>query len=112
MLESNRNRTFFTKLLETIKATRLESKYSKEKILALYASNAPMGGNVVGLDAASWRYFGRSAEELTWAESATLAVLPNAPRLIHPSRNRRDLKLKRNRLLTQLFQSKKSLSNI
>ena len=52
-------RTVFEKLIEIILATRLEIKYSKSSILALYAANAPFGGNVVGLDAASWRYFGR-----------------------------------------------------
>ena len=80
----NQQRTYFEKLKEIILSTRLELKFSKEKILALYASNAPFGGNVVGLDVASWRYFGRSPNQLSWSESATLAVLPNAPSLIYP----------------------------
>ena len=62
----------------------LELSYSKKEILAMYLSNAPFGGNVVGLDAASWRFYNRSADELSWAEAATLAVLPNAPSLIFP----------------------------
>lgn len=107
LAEKNKNRTFITKLFEIIKATRLESKYTKGEILSFYASNAPMGGNVVGLEAASWRYFGRSAENLSWAESALLAVLPNAPGLIHPGRNRKELLEKRNRLLKRLFISNK-----
>ena len=82
-----------------ILATRLEAKYSKDEVLALYASNAPMGGNIVGLDAASWRYFGRDAHELSWAEVSMLAVLPNAPSLIHLGKNRGKLFAKRNRLL-------------
>lgn len=93
---------FWDKLVETIKATRLECSYSKKEILALYASYAPFGGNVVGLDAASWRYFGKPKEMLTWGEAATLAVLPNAPALIHPGRNRNALKNKRDRLLNVL----------
>ena len=72
-------------------ATRLEFRASKEKILSYYSSNAPFGGNVVGLDAASWRYFNRDANELSWAESATLAVLPNAPSLIYPGKNQERL---------------------
>ncbi|RMG63298.1 MAG: penicillin-binding protein 1C, partial [Bacteroidetes bacterium] len=59
-------------------------------------------GNVVGLETAAWKYFGRAATELSWAESATLAVLPNAPALIHPGRNREALLIKRNRLLDRL----------
>lgn len=63
------------------------------------------GGNVVGIEATAWRYFGRSASELSWAESATLAVLPNSPALIHPGRNRKQLKAKRDRLLATLKES-------
>lgn len=102
MSREGKNRTIGNKLIETVLATRLEFRYSKESILALYASNAPFGGNVVGIEAASWRYFGRPAEELSWAEAATLAVLPNAPALIHISKNRDILKLKRDNLLHKL----------
>ncbi len=98
-----KRRTYFEKFIETILATRLELRHSKSKILALYGSNAPFGGNVVGLDMASWRYFGRSPSELSWAESATLAVLPNAPSLIYPGKNQERLLIKRNRLLKKLF---------
>ena len=90
------------KMLEAVMATRLELRHSKRKILLLYASNAPFGGNVVGLEAAAWRYFGRNASDLSWAESAMLAVLPNAPALIHPGRNRERLLEKRNFLLDKL----------
>ena len=97
-------RTYFEKLKEIILATRLEFRHSKEDILAFYTSNAPFGGNVVGLDAASWRYFNRSANDLSWAESATLAVLPNAPSLIYPGKNQERLLKKRNTLLKKLFE--------
>jgi penicillin-binding protein 1C len=95
-------RTLLEKMLEMILALRLECGFTKHEILKLYASHAPFGGNVVGLDAAAWRYYGRSAHKLSWAECATLAVLPNAPALIHPGRNRDALMLKRNRLLDYL----------
>ncbi len=101
-LARNRQRTFAEKLIEMVWATRLEFRYSKEKILALYASHAPFGGNVVGLDAAAWRYFGHPADQLSWAEAATLAVLPNAPAMIHLSKSRDRLMQKRNRLLARL----------
>ncbi|ULC59606.1 penicillin-binding protein 1C [Flaviramulus sp. BrNp1-15] len=96
-------RTYFEKIKEIILATRLELRTSKDKILSYYSSNAPFGGNVVGLDAASWRYFNRNATELSWAESATLAVLPNAPSLIYPGKNQERLLVKRNRLLNKLL---------
>ena len=83
-------------------ATRLEFRASKEKIITFWASNAPYGGNVVGLDAASWRYFNRKPSELSWSETATLAVLPNAPNLIYPGKNQDRLLAKRNRLLKKL----------
>lgn len=95
-------RTFPQKLIETAWAFALEIRYSKAELLALYAANAPFGGNVVGVETAAWRYFGRHASDLSWAESATLAVLPNAPRLIHPGRNRDALKAKRDGLLALL----------
>lgn len=96
------DRTIIEKLFESVLATRLQFRYSKKEILSLYASHAPFGGNVVGLEAACWRYFGREPKELSWAEAAMLAVLPNSPALIHPGKNRDQLTEKRNRLLLRL----------
>lgn len=105
-LARNESRTFGEKAIEMIWATRLEFRASKEEILSMYVSHAPFGGNVVGLDAAAWRYFGHSADDLSWAESAMLAVLPNAPAMIHLSKGRKTLLAKRNRLLKQLLDQK------
>jgi penicillin-binding protein 1C len=91
------------KLLEMLMATRLEFENSKNRVLALYISHAPYGGNVVGADAAAWRYFGTSSDRLSWAEAATLAILPNSPALVHPGRNRKVLIEKRDRLLKRLY---------
>lgn len=102
MARAKGSRSVWQKLIEMIQATRLEWTYSKDEILSLYAANAPFGGNVVGLEAASWRYFAKRPDLLTWAEAATLAVLPNSPGLIHPGRNRDALEAKRNRLLDRL----------
>lgn len=104
LMRKNKSRNIFQKTIEAIMATRLEWRLNKEGIMAYYASNAPMGGNVVGLDAAAWRYFGRTPDQLSWAESATLAVLPNAPSLIFPGKNQKRLLNKRNRLLKQLYE--------
>lgn len=98
-----KERTLRQKMIEAVLATRLELRYSKERILALYVSHAPFGGNVVGIEAAAWRYYGKPADELSWGETATLAVLPNSPADIYPGRNRESLLNKRNRLLHKMF---------
>jgi penicillin-binding protein 1C len=102
----NNKRTYFEKGIELVLATRLEFRHSKEKIIQLYAAHAPFGGNVVGLEMASWRYFGVQSYQLSWAESATLAVLPNAPSLIYPGKNQIKLMRKRNALLLKLYREK------
>lgn len=101
------SRNIFQKALEVILASRLELAYSKDEILAMYASHAPFGGNVVGLEAACWRYFGRNPNSVSWGEAALLAVLPNAPSLIHPGKNRERLKTKRDNLLDILLREGK-----
>lgn len=101
-----KKRSYFEKFIEMVLATRLEFRHSKDAILGLYAAHAPYGGNVVGLEMASWRYFGVQPHQLSWAETATLAVLPNAPSLIYPGKNQKHLLAKRNRLLKKLFEEK------
>jgi penicillin-binding protein 1C len=103
-IRNRSQRSLIDKLIETAMAMRIEQRYSKQEILKVYAANAPFGGNVVGLEAAAWRYFGRSAHRLSWAETCTLAVLPNSPSLIHPGRNRVRLQAKRDRLLRKLHE--------
>ena len=100
------SRTFFEKFIEMILSIRLEMSKSKESIMKLYTSHAPFGGNVVGLDAASWRYYKRSPFQLSWGEITTLAVLPNAPSLIYPGKNHKLLLEKRNKLLDKLLEHK------
>ena len=102
MARGNQHRTIGQKIIECMWAVGIEIKYSKDEILNLYASHAPMGGNTEGVDAAAWRYFGKDASQLSCAENAMLAVLPNSPALIHISRNRDKLLQKRNALLVKL----------
>jgi penicillin-binding protein 1C len=99
-------RNIWNKVYEMLLSVRIECGFSKNEIINLYAAHAPFGGNVVGLEAASWRYFNRPAYLLTWAEAASLAILPNAPSIIHPSKNRSWLLHKRNQLLDQLLVEK------
>jgi len=105
LMRKNKKRTIGEKLIEIFKSFRLELTHSKAEILALYASHAPFGGNTVGLDAAAWRYFGIYPENLSWAEAATLAILPNSPALIYPGKNQARLLQKRDRLLERLYKS-------
>ena len=102
--QDNPPRTFLQKFKEIILSTRLELGYSKKEILNLYAANAPFGSNVVGIEAASWRFFGRPSKDLSWSESALLAVLPNAPSLLYPGKNENKLLEKRNRLLHKMME--------
>ncbi|RRO24411.1 penicillin-binding protein 1C [Flavobacteriaceae bacterium 14752] len=102
----NQSRTYTEKLIELFLATRIEVEFSKDDILNFYASYAPFGGNVVGLETAAWRYFNRPAKDLSWSQSAALAVLPNAPSLVFPGKNENILKAKRNRLLKKLVENK------
>jgi penicillin-binding protein 1C len=102
LARGGRRRTVGQKIVEAAWALHIETTTSKSRILRLWASHAPFGGNVVGIEAAAWRWFGRSPWQLSWAESAMLAVLPNSPAMIHPGRNRDALVAKRNRLLETL----------
>ncbi|MFZ0391947.1 MAG: penicillin-binding protein 1C [Calditrichia bacterium] len=102
-LRQKNPRTFFNKAKEMLLALRLECHYSKKEILRLYLDHAPFGGNIIGFRTAAWRYFGKKESELTWGEAAALAVLPNAPGRIAPTRNAPALLQKRNALLQRLF---------
>lgn len=102
MALGNKKRTYSQKCIEILKSLRVEFMYSKASIFKLYANHAPFGGNIVGLHAASWRYFSKEPHQLSWAEAATLAVLPNNPKKIFPGKNNAELLLKRNKLLDKL----------
>ncbi len=109
LARKNKPRTYGEKFLEVILAMRMELHYSKRSILNLYAAHAPFGGNVVGIDAAAWRYFHTTPDQLTWSEAATLAVLPNSPAMIHPGKARERLLDKRDDLLFRLTTPKSYL---
>jgi penicillin-binding protein 1C len=100
-----KQRNLSNKVAEALLALRIEASFSKDEILAMYAAHAPFGGNVVGLEAAAWRYFGRDPDTLSWAEAATLAVLPNNPSLVRLNRNRERLRARRDFLLRSLHRA-------
>jgi penicillin-binding protein 1C len=100
----NRPRTYGEKFIEMLSALKLELFRTKKKILQMYVANAPFGGNTVGLEAASWRYTGKSSADLTWAEAAALAILPNSPALVFPGKNQEILRARRDELLNRLHE--------
>jgi penicillin-binding protein 1C len=102
----NKPRSYSEKLIEMLSALKLELFRSKKNILHLYTSNAPFGGNTVGLEAAAWRYTGKSSADITWAEAAALAMLPNSPALVYPGKNQEILKRRRDALLKRLHERK------
>jgi len=75
------------KLRQSVRAVQLELHLSKDEILALYLNHAPFGGTLQGVEAAAWAYLGKSARELSHAEAALLAVLPQAPSRLRPDRH-------------------------
>ncbi|MCR9249268.1 MAG: penicillin-binding protein 1C [bacterium] len=102
-MQSNYPRTYLNKIKEILRAIKIETRYSKEDILKEYLNNAPYGSNVRGYTAASFKYFGKKPSQLTWGEASTLAVLPNAPGIIFPTKNTSELEEKRNQLLKSLL---------
>ena len=100
----NKPRTYGEKFIEMLSALKLELFRPKKAILLMYAANAPFGGNIVGLEAAAWRYTGKSSADLTWAEAAALAILPNSPAFVFPGRNQEILKTRRDDLLKRLHE--------
>jgi penicillin-binding protein 1C len=79
-------RTPLGKLKQAVRAAQLEARLSKREILTLYLNLAPFGGNIEGVEAASWAWLGKPARRLSHAEAALLAVLPQAPSRLRPDR--------------------------
>jgi penicillin-binding protein 1C len=73
---------------QALYAIRLERQLSKDEILSAYLAEAPYGGRIIGAEAASQQYFGVSASQLSWAQAAYLAALPQRPTAFNPKRDR------------------------
>ena len=86
-LAEPRPRTLRTKLIEAVKAIDLEQRQDKQAILGQYLNRAPFGGTLHGIEAAARSYFDKSAADLTLAEAALLAGLPQAPSRLRPDRH-------------------------
>ena len=92
----------FGKLCQMVRAFQLEMNHSKIEILNYYLNHAPFGGPVEGVQAASFVYLGKSATELSHAEAALLAVLPQAPSKLRPDRNPQRASVARNKVLKRM----------
>ena len=86
-LRMNHPRTYAGKAVEAFRALQIEAAHKKERILEEWLNRAPFGGNLVGIEAASRAWLGKSAGECSLAESALLIGLPNAPERLRPDRH-------------------------
>jgi len=103
-LMETKERTLKSKLIEILKAFQLEKKYSKKELLEIYLNMVPMGGNVEGIGAASYLYFGKPARDLSLGEGALLIGLPKSPNRYRPDRNNLHAKKQRNRVLRRIHE--------
>lgn len=95
-------RTFTNKLVELFRALQLELQFSKDEILTLYFNLASYGGNLVGVGAASYFYFNKPANRLSWGEAALLAALPNSPNTLRPDADQPAARAARDKILRLL----------
>ena len=101
-----KERNIFNKYIEIIQAIKIDKFFEKDEILRMYLNNVPYGGNIVGYKTASYMYFQKKPDELTWGESTLLAVLPNSPGLMNVEKNQNKLLKKRDFLLKKLYDKK------
>lgn len=98
-----REKTFTRKFKEIVLSMQLERKYSKDEILQLYLNEIPYGSNAYGIEAASQTFFGKDAKDLTLAESAYIAALPQAPTYYSPYGPHKEDLVNRARTVLQLM---------
>ncbi|WP_163835490.1 penicillin-binding protein 1C [Spartinivicinus ruber] len=97
-------RSITGKLKQIFRALQLEWYLTKDEILTIYLNNAPFGGTVIGVEAASYAYLGKSSQYLSDAEAALLTVLPQAPSWFRPDRHPKRAEIARNKVLDRLTQ--------
>lgn len=93
-------RTIKSKIVEILRALQLEMRYSKDELLTFYFNLAPYGGNIEGIGAAAYFYFGKNPDELTPAQAALLTAIPNSPNSFRPRENMADCYDLRGRVLS------------
>jgi len=98
----HRERTLLSKVIEIIRALKLELLYSKDEILQFYFNMAPYGSNVEGVEAACYYYFQKSPAEISLSQAALLVAVPNSPLELNPERFPEKARGKRNEVLAYL----------
>ncbi|HUS58320.1 MAG TPA: penicillin-binding protein 1C [Planctomycetota bacterium] len=98
-----RPRTLVSKIVEAFRAVQLERLLTKDEILECYLNLAPYGGNIVGAEAASMCYFGKRSRDLTLAEAALLAGLPQSPARLRPDRYPERARVRRDYVLARML---------
>ncbi|MEL1266196.1 penicillin-binding protein 1C [Pseudoxanthomonas putridarboris] len=96
------SRTPWGKAKQMLRAVQLEARLSKREILTLYLERAPFGGTIEGVEAASWAYLGKPAAQLSHAEAALLAVLPQSPSRLRPDRHPEAAQAARDKVLSRM----------
>jgi penicillin-binding protein 1C len=97
-----RRRSIGSKLIESVRAWQLERRFSKDQILEAYLTLAPYGGNIEGVRAASWAYFGREPDALAPDQIAMLIALPQSPEFRRPDLHPQAAVVARARVLGRL----------
>ena len=105
LLEPRRKRSLYAKFRQMVRAVQLEQALNKQKILSLYLTLAPYGGNLEGIRAASFAYFGKEPRRLTLGETALLVALPQSPEYRRPDRHPNHARDARNRVLDRIAES-------
>lgn len=101
----SREKSYIRKIKEAILALRLEQILTKEEILWHYLNESPYGGTIYGVEEASRAFFAKSASEVTLAEAAYLAAIPQAPTYFSPHGNNREaLEVRKNRVLGRMLE--------
>lgn len=101
-LRHPRPRTFTAKVVEAVRARQIELTHDKDAILAEWMERASFGGNVVGVGAASWRWFGVPPASLSLAQAALIAGLPQNPERLRPDRHGERARERRDHVLRRL----------
>lgn len=100
----SREKSYIRKMKEAILALRLEQILTKEEILWYYLNESPYGGTIYGAEEASRSFFGKSASDVTLAEAAYLAAIPQAPTYFSPhGNNRQALENRKNQVLGRML---------
>ncbi len=98
------------KIKELVLSYQIERKFSKDQILQMYLNEIPYGSNTYGIESASQFYFEKSAKDLTLAEAATIAALPQAPTYYSPYGSHKDMLMARKDYIIDLLIQEKIIT--